>query len=133
MTKRSLASQGEHDAVVRELSARWKSSKYSLVANPDGEKNVGVNPGGHFPDLIAFSGREVHWIAEVETADSLNDMEAGQQWRAYGELGCPLFLVVPLNSVAHAQRLVIVNRVKVAGFYEYSIENGQIIVRKSAA
>lgn len=103
--KRSSESQSFHDQVVKLAANNINHDKYDVYTNPNGEQNTGVS--GQYPDIIlAPKGtKNVSFIIEVETADSITLSEAQTQWAAYSKLGGTFYLLVPSNSLETAKQL----------------------------
>ena len=56
---------------------------------------------------------------EVETAESVNHLEAMAQWAHLGRARAPFHLYVPAGSVDIARRLAAENQVNVAEIWSY--------------
>src|SRR4051794_269609 len=56
---------------------------------------------------------------EVETAESVNHLEAMAQWAHLGRVGAPFHLYVPSGSVEIARRLAAENHVNVAEMWSF--------------
>jgi hypothetical protein len=75
-----------------------------------------------FPDLVLTStdrGRKLMGTVEVETAESVNHLEAMAQWAHLGRARAPFHLYVPAGSVDIARRLATENHVNVAEIWSY--------------
>src|SRR5687767_5678656 len=75
-----------------------------------------------FPDLVLTSadrGRKLLGTVEVETAESVNHLEAMAQWAHLGRARAPFHLYVPAGSVDIARRLAAENQVNVAEIWSY--------------
>lgn len=107
MARRESAKQSIHDQAVRAAKDIYnKKGKYAII-NPGSEKNANWN--GEYIDVIAkeSKGSDRAWVIEVETADSIIDTEAKNQWadynKAYREAW---YLAVPKNYKNESQKLV---------------------------
>jgi hypothetical protein len=120
---RPVREQLEHDRVIRLLQAKLKR-KYDVAANPGEEQTAGVRVGAGqmFPDLVLTStgkGRRLDSIVEVETAESVNHLEAMAQWAHFGRVRAAFHLYVPAAMVDIARRLCVENAVAVAEIWSY--------------
>lgn len=126
--KRSLQSQSFHDQVVKIAADYIDKTKYDVYTNPNGEQNTGL--GGHYPDIIlAPKGtKNVRFIIEVETTDSITLSEAQNQWAVYSKLGGTFYLLIPSESLAIAQQLCRQANVQ-AKFGTFGISDGRLQVK----
>ena len=81
---RPVREQLEHDRVIRLLQVRLKR-RHDVVANIGEDQTVPVRIGQVmiFPDLVLTSsdrGHKLMGTVEVETAESVNHLEAMAQW-----------------------------------------------------
>lgn len=120
---RPVREQLEHDRVIRLLQAKLKR-KYDAAANVGEEQlaSVRIGAGQMFPDLVLTStdkGHRIEGIVEVETAESVNHLEAMAQWAHFGRARAPFHLYVPAAAVDIARRLCAENDVDVAEVWSY--------------
>jgi hypothetical protein len=120
---RPVREQLEHDRVIRLLNLRWRR-KYQVAINPAAELNVPVNSdtAALYPDLVLSSaqrGHRLQAVVEVETAESVNSMEALAQWAQYARLRVPFYLYVPGGSVEAARRLCSDNHIEVSEIWSF--------------
>lgn len=120
---RPVREQLEHDRVIRLLQAKWRR-KYNAEANPGDEQNAVLKVKGHvlYPDLLLTStegSRRLQTIVEVETGESLNNLEAMSQWVSFGRAKIPFHLYVPAHAVEQAKRLMTAHDVPVAELWSY--------------
>jgi len=120
---RPVREQLEHDRVIRLLQVRLKR-RHDVVANIGEDQTVPVRIGQVqiFPDLVLTStdrGRKLMGTVEVETAESVNHLEAMAQWAHLGRARAPFHLYVPAGSVDMARRLASENQVNVAEIWSY--------------
>lgn len=120
---RPVREQLEHDRVIRMLQARYRR-KFEAGINPGVEQNASVGSGAAavYPDLVLSSpdrGRRVQAIVEVETSESVNNLEAMAQWARFAKLKAPLHLYVPASAVDAARRLCADNGIVVAEVWSY--------------
>jgi hypothetical protein len=120
---RPVREQLEHDRVIRLLQAKLKR-KHDVVTNIGEEQTVPVRIGQVqiFPDLVLTSvdrGKKLMGTVEVETAESVNHLEAMAQWAHLGRARAPFHLYVPAGCVDIARRLAVENSVNVAEIWSY--------------
>jgi hypothetical protein len=115
--------QLEHDRVIRLLQIKLKR-KGDIVVNIGESQTVPVHVGQVmiFPDLVITSADKAQKLletVEVETAESVNHLEAMAQWAHLGRVRAPFHLYVPAGSVDIARRLVSENHVNVAEIWSF--------------
>jgi len=120
---RPVREQLEHDRVIRLLQAKLKR-KHDVVINIGEDQTVPVRIGQVqiFPDLVLTSvdrGKKLMGTVEVETAESVNHLEAMAQWAHLGRARAPFHLYVPAGCVDIARRLAVENSVNVAEIWSY--------------
>ena len=120
---RPVREQLEHDRVIRLLQIRLKR-RADVAINIGDQQTVPVRIGQVqiFPDLVLTSpdkGRKLLGTVEVETAESVNHLEAMAQWAHLGRARAPFHLYVPAGSVDIARRLASENHVNVAEIWSY--------------
>jgi hypothetical protein len=127
---RPVREQLEHDRVIRLLQAKYKR-KFEVGINPGNEQGVpvGTPPAQWFPDLVLQSterSRKIVGIVEVETAESVNNLEAMSQWVSFSKLRVPLHLYVPQSMIDPARRLCADLQVSVAEIWMYHMLGDQM-------
>ena len=118
---RPVREQLEHDRVIRLLQVKLKR-KHDVATNIGEDQTVPVRIGQVqiFPDLVLTdSGRKIVGTVEVETAESVNHLEAMAQWAHLGRARAPFHLYVPAGCVDIARRLASENAVNVAEIWTY--------------
>lgn len=120
---RPVREQLEHDRVIRLLEVRLKR-RHDVVTNIGENQTVPVKIGQVqiFPDLVLTSterGHKLMGTVEVETAESVNHLEAMAQWAHLGHARAPFHLYVPAGSVDIARRLAAENHVNVAEIWSF--------------
>lgn len=120
---RPVREQLEHDRVIRLLQVRLKR-KHEVTANIGEDQSTPVRIGliQIFPDIILTTSdraRKLVGTVEVETAESVNHLEAMAQWAHLGRARAPFHLYVPAGSVDIARRLAAENQVNVAEIWSY--------------
>lgn len=120
---RPVREQLEHDRIIRLLPPRYKR-RFTVFANPGSEMTQGVGEGSQtlYPDLVLLPlgrSRKVAGVVEVETQESVNNLEAIAQWAVYGRLPTEFALYVPASSADVARRLCLDNRIGVTEIWTY--------------
>ena len=120
---RPVREQLEHDRVIRLLQVKLKK-RQDVVTNIGNEQTVPVKIGQVqiYPDLVltaADRGKKLLGTVEVETAESVNHLEAMSQWAHLGRARAPFHLYVPSNCVDIARRLAVENHVNVAELWSF--------------
>jgi len=127
---RPVREQLEHDRVIRLLQAKYKR-KFEVAINPGNEQTmpVGNGPSPWYPDLVLQSterGRKLLGVVEVETTESVNNLEAMSQWAALSKQRAPFHLYVPTSSIDTARRLCADLGIPVAELWAYQAIGDQI-------
>jgi len=127
---RPVREQLEHDRVIRQLQARYKR-KHEVVINPGNEQNQSVTVGqlAVFPDLLLFSperGRKLQGTVEVETGESVNQLEALAEWGVFTKLKVPLHLYVPPASLDATRRLCTEHQIEIGELWTFSVAIDQV-------
>jgi len=122
--------QLEHDRVIRLLQAKYKR-KFDVAINPGNEQTAPVGPptSPWYPDLVLQSGertKKLLGVVEVETAESLNNLEAMSQWATFAKLRVPFHLYVPAAGVDSARRLCSDLQIQAAEMWAYHSIGEQI-------
>jgi hypothetical protein len=118
---RPVREQLEHDRVIRALQVKLKR-RHEVATNIGEDQTVPVRIGQVqiFPDLVLTdSNRKLLGTVEVETAESVNHLEAMAQWAHLGRARAPFHLYVPAGCVDIARRLASENAVNVAEIWSY--------------
>lgn len=120
---RPVREQLEHDRVIRLLQVKLKR-RADVVANIGADQTVPVKIGQVqiYPDLLVTAtdrGRKLLGTVEVETAESVNHLEAMAQWAHLGRAKAPFHLYVPAGCIDIARRLAAENHVNVAELWSF--------------
>ena len=137
---RPVREQLEHDRIIRLLQAKYKR-KFEVGINPGAEQSVPVGSGTSaiYPDLVLQSterSRKLMGVIEVETGESVNNLEAMSQWAAFARLRAQFHLYVPANMIDVARRLCGDMQIPVTEIWTYHPIGDQIrftLVQKSNA
>jgi hypothetical protein len=127
---RPVREQLEHDRVIRLLQAKYKR-KFEVAINPGQEQTapVGPPPAPWYPDLVLHSterGRRLAGIVEVETAESVNNLEAMSQWAAFAKQRAEFHLYVPAASIDVTRRLCADIGIEVTEIWAYHAVGDQL-------
>ena len=127
---RPVREQLEHDRVIRLLQAKYKR-KFEVGINPGNEQTtpVGTPPAVWYPDLVLQSTERTHKLlgtVEVETAESINNLEAMSQWATFSRLRAPFHLYIPAACVDSARRLCTDLQIPVAEVWAYHAVGDQM-------
>ena len=120
---RPVREQLEHDRVIRLLQAKFRR-RFEVGINPGAEQNSAVGAGGQalYPDVVLLSqdrGRKVMAVIEVETVESVNNLEALAEWVPFGRLKSAFHLYVPAQMLDVARRLCTDSHIPVAEIHTY--------------
>lgn len=120
---RPVREQLEHDRVIRLLQTKFRR-RFDVGINPGAEQNspIGAGLSAMFPDVVLLSqdrGRKVMAVIEVETVESVNNLEALAEWVPFGRLKSPFHLYVPAAMVDVAKRLCTDSQIPVAEIHTY--------------
>ena len=120
---RPVREQLEHDRVIRLLQVKLKrETTWSTNIGEDQTVPVRIGQVQIFPDLVLTSadrGKKLLGTVEVETAESVNHLEAMAQWAHLGRARAPFHLYVPAGCVDIARRLAAENHVNVAEIWSF--------------
>ena len=127
---RPIREQIEHDRVIRQLQARWRR-KYEVGINVGKDEEVSVRGSGRllFPDLVLTStatGRRLHGVVEVETAESINRLEAMAEWTHFAKVRGAFYLYVPAGFTDVAERLCAAVGINVTEVWAYYAIGSQV-------
>jgi hypothetical protein len=133
---RPVREQLEHDRIIRLLQAKYKR-KFEVAINLGSEQSAPVGgPPPWFPDLVLQSDRrKVLGVVEIETAESVNHLEAMSQWAAFARLGTAFHLYIPQSMIDVARRLCEDMQIPVAELWSYTVIGDQprfTLVQRSA-
>lgn len=127
---RPVREQLEHDRVIRLLQAKYKR-RFTVGMNPGAEQaaSVGAGPDVQFPDLVLTSpgtGKKLAGVVEVETNESVNQLEAMAQWARLGRLPVEFILYVPSGVASVARRLCADHNIGVTEIWTYHTVGDQV-------
>ena len=128
---RPIREQFEHNRLIRLLQTRLRR-RYLVGVNIEEEPEaIGVRSrtGLVYPDLVLTSiqgARRVHGIVEVETAESVNHLEAMAEWAHFGKVRGAFYLYVPAGTTDIALQLCERYRIPVAEIWSYHAVGDQM-------
>ena len=127
---RPVREQLEHDRVIRLLQAKYKR-KFEVAINPGNEQTAPVGPteAPWYPDLVLLASertRKLVGVVEVETSESVNNLEAMSQWRTFSSLNVQFHLYVPVSAVDSARRLCADHNITTTEVWAYHAIGDQI-------
>jgi hypothetical protein len=127
---RPVREQLEHDRVIRLLQQRWRR-KYLVGMNQGSETTASVVHGEStlYPDLVLAPldrPNKPEIVVEVETGESVNNLEAMAEWARLGQLKAAFHLYVPTGSVDSARRLCTDHSIPVAEIWTYHLVGDQM-------
>ena len=117
---RPVREQLEHDRLIRFLQPRYKR-KFEVTINTGDEQaaSVKIGPATFFPDVVLTSGKKLAGVVEVESGESVNNLEALAEWVHFSRARVPFHLYVPVQAYDVARRLCDANQVRVAELWTY--------------
>lgn len=103
---RPVREQLEHDRLIRHLQGKFKR-KFEVAANVGDEQVAQLKVGSAtlYPDLVLTSGQKVAGVIEVETGESVNNLEAMAEWVPFAKAKAPFSLYVPVTAYDATRRL----------------------------
>jgi hypothetical protein len=127
---RPVREQLEHDRVIRLLQAKYKR-KFDVSINPGGEQGTPISIGQSpwYPDLVLHSterGRKLVGVVEVETAESVNKVEAMSQWASFARIRGAFHLYVPTSMMDVARQLCADMQILVGELWAYTTIGDQV-------
>jgi hypothetical protein len=122
--------QLEHDRIIRLLQAKYKR-KFDVAINPGHVQAapVGAGPSPWYPDLVLSSNersKKLLGVVEVETVESVNNLEAMSQWATFSRLRAEFHLYVPAICVDSVKRLITDLQLTVGELWAYNTIGDQI-------
>ena len=121
---RPVREQLEHDRLIRFLQVKYKR-KFDAGTNVGDERIVPVKigVGTFYPDLVLMAGKKLAGVVEVETGESVNNLEALAQWTHFSRARVPFHLYVPVSGVDAARRLSEANGARPTEIWSYRPTN----------
>ena len=117
---RPVREQLEHDRLIRHLQQKYKR-KFDVAVNIGDEQGTPIKIGSIllFPDLVLMTGRKLAGLIEVETSESVNNLEAMAQWVHFSRSRVPFHLYVPVTAYETARRLCEAHQAQVTEIWTY--------------
>lgn len=128
---RPIREQFEHNRVIRLLQTRLRRRYLVGVNLEDEPEATGVRSGTGlvYPDLVLTSttgARRLHGVVEVETAESVNHLEAMTEWVHFGKVRGAFYLYVPAGATDIALQLCEGYAVAVTEIWSYHAVGDQM-------
>ena len=128
LTLREQGIETVHDQVVSLVAQRWAKAFVCKVTIKTGhDPNQSANPN-QICDIVGWyvnsGGNTMEWMAEVETEDSLADLQVVDKWRKAITRGIPFYLLVPRGLKDVALKLTHEQAMTVSCIYEFTFING---------
>lgn len=122
---RPVREQLEHDRLIRHLQPKYKRKYDEVATNPGDEQLVPIKiaAGTYYPDLVLTDGKKLAGIVEIETGESVNNLEAMYQWGPFSKARVPFHLYVPVQGYDAARRLIEANQAKITEVWTYRPAN----------
>jgi len=113
--------QDEHDRLARFLEAKYSKKKLEVYVNVRDEEVMPVKFGAltRYPDLVLGEARKLAGVVEIETGESVNNLEALAQWVHFGKAKVPFHLYVPANMYEATRRLCDAYKARVTEIWTY--------------
>lgn len=127
-TLREQSIESVHDQVVSLVAQRWAKAFHCKVTIHTGlEQNPWADPNQKC-DIVGWyvtpGGNTMEWMAEVETEESLADLQTVvTNWKKAVVRGIPFYLLVPRGMKESAQKLAEDASVMFSCVYEYTFMN----------
>ena len=120
---RPVREQLEHDRIIRLLQNKFRR-RFDVGINPGMEQNAPVGTGATavYPDVVLTSqdrGRRIEAVIEVETVESVNNLESLAEWIPFSRLRPAFHLYVPAAMADVAKRLCTDSNIPVAEIHSY--------------
>ena len=127
-TLREQGIEAVHDQVVSLVAQRWaKAFVCKVTIRPGLEPNAWTEPN-QLCDIVGWyvnsGGNTMEWMAEVETEDSLADIQIIDKWKRAITRGIPFYLLVPRGMKDLAFKLTQEQLILVNCIYEFTFING---------
>lgn len=127
---RPAREQHEHDRLIRHLQQKY-ARKFEVVANVGDEQLGSVKLGALtlFPDLVLTTGKKLAGLVEVESGESVNNLEAMAQWVHFANSRVPFHLYVPVMAYEATRRLADAYKARITEIWTYrpSVEGFDLV------
>jgi hypothetical protein len=118
---RPVREQLEHDRLIRFLLQNKYKRRYEAAGNTGDEHVASIKVGSTilFPDIVLTEGKKIAGLVEVETGESVNNLEALAEWVHFSKARVPFYLYVPVASYDSARRLCELRHIRPAEIWTY--------------
>jgi hypothetical protein len=117
-----------HDQVVSLVAQRWAKAFVCKATINTGQEHHPwggpIQPCDIVGWYVSSGGNTMEWMAEVETQESLADVQIAEKWKRAIRQGIPFYLLVPSGMKEPAFRLSQEQSVPVSCIYEFTFING---------
>jgi hypothetical protein len=127
-TLREQGTETVHDQVVSFVAQRWAKAfvckvtiKSGLDPNPWVDPNQPCDIVGWY---VSSGGNTTVWMADVETEETLADVQISDKWNRVIRRGIPFYLLVPRGMKERALRLTQDRSISVSCIYEFTFISG---------
>lgn len=99
MADRDIFGRELHEKVINAAIQALNKLDFDIYTNPGTSKNAAISD--NYPDIILTEKgkKNAKFIIEVETRETVNDVEAEIQWKKYAkEINATFYLLVPYES-----------------------------------
>ena len=110
-------------ASLDSYNLRYKKLDVAINVGDERVNPVKIGAGTFFPDLVLSSGKKLAGLVEVETGESVNNLEAMAQWVHFSRARVPFHLYVPVPGYDAARRLCEANGAKPSEIWTYRPTN----------
>ena len=117
---RPVREQLEHDRLIRYLIPKYKR-RFEVGVNVGDEQVAPVRLGTstYYPDLVLSAGKKLAGVVEVETGESVNNLEAMAQWVPFSRSRVPFHLYIPVHTYDVARRFCESHQASVTEVWTY--------------
>jgi hypothetical protein len=117
---RPVREQLEHDRLIRFLIPKYKR-KFEVAVNVGDEQAAPVRfaTATLYPDLVLTTNKKLAGVVEIESAESVNNLEAMAQWVPFSRSRVPFHLYVPVQTYDVARRFCDSNQASVTEIWTY--------------
>jgi hypothetical protein len=113
--------QDEHDRLARHLEGKYTKRKFEVAVNVRDEQIMPVKFGALtlYPDLVLGEAKKLAGVVEIETGESVNNLEVLAQWVHFGKAKVPFHLYVPAHMYEATRRLADAYKARITEIWTY--------------
>lgn len=128
LTLREPGIETVHDHVVSLVAQRWAKAFVCKATIRTSVEQHAWPESDQLCDIVGWyvssGGNTMEWMAEVETEDSLANVQAVDKWKRAITRGIPFYLLVPRGMKEVAFKLAQESSILVSYIYEFTFING---------